>query len=491
MVMFNSFYFSTGIILLILGVSNNVDFKPKSSASSEIVICKTDDLESLPATSFTNNATNPMAVMVRKNVYSLTAAEIASIKTGIAAMKALPTTNKTSWAYQAAIHGTTLTNNLPSWNSCQHRTQFFLSWHRMYLYFFERILRAKSGNPNLTLPYWNYQTNAVLHPAYRNSAASNTLYNSTRNASINSGGALPASISTSINNALNNIPFFDFNSDLEGPHGSVHVAIGGNMGSVNRAALDPVFWLHHTNIDRLWEAWLRKCGGRQNPTSGAWATQNFTFFDENGTAVTMSGSQIVKTATQLNYRYDFPFMLPCNFVIANLERWRWITFRPLRIEGITKIENNRAKISFARSNAATFDKMIRDNKMDKILVSTTDISDKLFVELEDIKVDKLPEGTVEIYLNLPANEVPTSKSKSFAGTLDLFTATAHEGHGEKHPIMINVTTAVNALKLKPSDLKKAELTVVVRGNSVKGSEIKTNGNVQIGAINFVIQKAQK
>jgi hypothetical protein len=33
---------------------------------------------------------------------------------------------------------------------------FFLSWHRMYIYFFERILRAASGDPNLALPYWNY-----------------------------------------------------------------------------------------------------------------------------------------------------------------------------------------------------------------------------------------------------------------------------------------------------------------------------------------------
>lgn len=69
----------------------------------------------------------PQAVMVRRNVDALSAADIASLKTGIAAMKALPVTNKTSWQYQAAIHGTTLTNNLPSWNSCTHGSQFFLA----------------------------------------------------------------------------------------------------------------------------------------------------------------------------------------------------------------------------------------------------------------------------------------------------------------------------------------------------------------------------
>ena len=39
---------------------------------------------------------NPNVVMVRKNVYLLSAAEISSIKTAVTNMKALPYTNKTS-----------------------------------------------------------------------------------------------------------------------------------------------------------------------------------------------------------------------------------------------------------------------------------------------------------------------------------------------------------------------------------------------------------
>ena len=183
----------------------------------------------------------------------------------------------------------------------------------MYLYFFERILRAKSGNPNLTLPYWNYQTSGAVPLNYRIPAtAANPLYNSTRFASINSGATIPTSISTNINNALNLTSYMPFQSSIEGPHGSVHTSIGGNMSAVDAAALDPVFWLHHTNIDRLWEAWLRKCGGRANPTTNAsWMNQVYTFFDENGTAVNMTGSQVVNTAASLSYRYDFPGMLPC------------------------------------------------------------------------------------------------------------------------------------------------------------------------------------
>ena len=479
--------------LFFLSSTNPLDFGTKT-LPAEMTICKTTaaDLTTadlITAIPFDNNFVKPMAVMVRKNVYSLTAAEITSIKTGIAAMKALPLTNPTSWTYQAAIHGTTLANNLPAWKSCQHGTQFFLSWHRMYLYYFERILRKKSGNPNLTLPYWNYQTNPVLHPSYRSNVPGNTLFH-TRNASINGGGSLPAGIMVSINNSLNNIPFFTFNTTLEGPHGSVHGAIGGDMGAVPTAAKDPVFWLHHANIDRLWEQWLRKCQGRANPVAGPWMTQIFKFFDENGVAVNMTGSQIVNTATQLNYRYDFPPMVPCGAVIANVDSWKWKTLKPLRIEGITNFANNRAKVSFTKSKTDVFDKMVNENNIGVMNVSSTDISDIFLLEIEDIKASKLPEGIVEVYLNLPANAKPSSSSKSFVGVLDLFSAASHESHGGKHPVSIDATTAIRSLGLKTQDFKKAELSFVVRGNTLNGKEINTQSTIQLGAVNFVIQQAQ-
>jgi tyrosinase len=46
-----------------------------------------------------------------------------------------------------------------------------------------------------------------------------------------------------------------FNQDLDnGLHGNVHVMVGGpkNMGFIPDAAQDPIFWMHHCNIDRLW-----------------------------------------------------------------------------------------------------------------------------------------------------------------------------------------------------------------------------------------------
>lgn len=42
-------------------------------------------------------------------------------------------------------------------------------------------------------------------------------------------------------------------------HGRVHIWVGGNM-SASSSPNDPVFWLHHANLDRLWAEWQDRQG---------------------------------------------------------------------------------------------------------------------------------------------------------------------------------------------------------------------------------------
>jgi hypothetical protein len=495
------FLLSWGVAIALLALLSFENKNHKNTGApqqlNDVIKCGPNSLFISNAVSFTPPV-NPFAVMIRKNVYSLSAAEITSIKTGITNMKALPYTNPTSWLYQAAIHGTTMPDALPSWNTCHQAgaSFFFLAWHRMYCYFFERILRAKSGDANLTLPYWNYQTNAVLHPDYRNSAAGNPLYDGTRSGSINGGGSLPASISTSINNALLEIPYYDFQSDINGPHGSVHVSVGGNMGGVSSAAKDPLFWLHHCNIDRLWEEWLRKCGGRKNPDDAPWLTKSYTFFDETGTAISMTGSQVVNTASQLNYRYDFvpPTKLCIKFP------WKWYIYKrwPLIKWPIPyAIDKQLLKRSFKEAKTETIDNFIKGNNKSRFNFEEKEGDDKLMIEIERVKVDKNPEGVVEVYLNLPANEKPNPKSKSFVGLLDLFSvshANAHpnmKGMESETKIELNASRAARALGLSIADLKNAEVSFYVRGNTVQGRELSTAANIRVEGINLALDVAQK
>src|SRR6266702_8116129 len=125
----------------------------------------------------------------------------------VGAMQARAASDPTSWAYQAAIHAVSAGRTDKFRDQCQHGSWFFLPWHRMYLYWFERIVRAAlSADPRVpddvkkgwALPYWNYGRGgrySMLPAPFReqtHDGRPNPLYVGQRARVINVGGALPA-----------------------------------------------------------------------------------------------------------------------------------------------------------------------------------------------------------------------------------------------------------------------------------------------------------
>jgi len=178
------------------------------------------------------------------------------------------------------------------WNTCQAHMagsveDYFLPWHRMFVYFFERIVRKTLNDPTFTLPYWDYTdvTQRSVPHAFRSPAnSSNPLFRDDRD----SNAGLPIdhdySASTSPINlaAMKWADYADFNSTLDlGLHGAVHVLVGTitGMGRIEFAGRDALFWMHHCNIDRIWASW-NKAGGT-NPTTASWLNRQFIFADEN------------------------------------------------------------------------------------------------------------------------------------------------------------------------------------------------------------------
>ena len=53
--------------------------------------------------------------------------------------------------------------------------------------------------------------------------------------------------------------FCDFEVQFEVTHNTIHAWIGGNktysMSSLHYTSFDPIFWLHHSQVDRLWTIW--------------------------------------------------------------------------------------------------------------------------------------------------------------------------------------------------------------------------------------------
>jgi hypothetical protein len=218
------------------------------------------------------------------------------------------------------------------WDTCEHGNRggparHFLSWHRMYLYFFERVLRQASGNSKLTLPYWDYTSTKtstageqlwVLPSIFGQPFLAgpnnvvNPLYEKRRTAGF------AENVQVDINNQFTNVDslltldeFFDFSGSLEaGTHGFIHCTVGNNclapyIGIVPFAGNDPLFWLHHANIDRLWDCWTTAHGREGNPLKDSgWMSQPYAFVDEKGNRAEMKVSELFDLGGRIDYTYD-------------------------------------------------------------------------------------------------------------------------------------------------------------------------------------------
>jgi Common central domain of tyrosinase/Polyphenol oxidase middle domain len=436
-----------------------------------------------------------LAPFIRQSIANLTASQIASLQRGITAMMSRPATDPTSYQFQANIHGTYASPTTPEetqgWNQCEHGSFYFLSWHRMYLYFFDRILRAASGDPTLVLPYWNWTDPAQrnLPVAFRQPAnSSNSLYIAPpgRPAALDAGtaflgaGAVDYSIAFADTNFESpsgsgaafggqiappmqfDSPHSDFESQ---PHDVVHVALGGLMSDVDTAAEDPIFWLHHANIDRMWKRWLQQ-GNRSDPTDAIWLNTQFSFFDEAGHAVYLSGADIVETANQLNYQYDDD---------------------PAPMSRLThearKVEIGRAGTPLPRTTMVLTSKTQHiglDGSLLRMRIPLTtgaitklhEINARkaaraLFLRFDDIRYEKSSGVYYEVYVDAPVQTAVSIHTPGYVGNLSLFGLNPHRVNGAPMPPHSDVFVEYNISRLVPRliqlNLTAVNVTLVPRG----------------------------
>jgi len=246
---------------------------------------------------------------------------------GVRKMKERDANDPTSWDFQAAIHGSHSHPEEPPWNQCEHESWFFFPWHRIYLYYFERIVRKAvveaGGEESWSLPYWNYglegENGALPDLFLKPDNQQNPLYVAQRNQIRNAGWPIEG-MAVAEEQALQlrqfegnamfggekapaKARFWEHQGRPEGsPHGAVHNQIGGWMKNPDTAAQDPIFWLHHANIDRIWAVWNEREGGA-NPNAKPWREQGFEFFDADGKPAAKTCEEVTATAL-LGYTYD-------------------------------------------------------------------------------------------------------------------------------------------------------------------------------------------
>lgn len=100
-------------------------------------------------------------------------------------------------------------------------------------------------------------------------------------------------------------------SELEtSPHDNVHGDISGFMGRF-LSPVDPIFFMHHCNLDRLWDVWTRKQTAAGLPTvpTGtaltAWNNEPFLFYiGPDGKSVAKTKAGDYATIGDFNYNYQ-------------------------------------------------------------------------------------------------------------------------------------------------------------------------------------------
>lgn len=354
------------------------------------------------------------------------------------------------------------------WNTCSHHRNYaehFLSWHRLYLYHFENIVQAVLGEP-FAMPYWNYTD--PTHPekrrlpvAFAKPAAGviNPLHFDDRDSEFLRLGLRVEDIRAKA--TLRDRTYLDpnanqpgFNTDIDSqPHGQVHVRVGAagkGMSTVENAARDPIFWVHHAQIDRLWESWRRPrisdgLSPDRDPTDQAWLDKEFTFAKPDGTPSTMQARKALKMRQELGYTYD------------KLQNVKLVTLAVAQNDQ-TGADASTILTQSAPNTSATIAAKEVPVAVDITPALAADAAKAIirkassqFTLVIGVEATKNPGCVYDVFLKVkPTLNAPATEER-FIETFNLFGA-MHAGHGHRKPITwrADITDLVRASKFDPT-----------------------------------------
>jgi tyrosinase len=452
------------------------------------------------------------------------------------------------------------------WRQCQHQTWYFLPWHRGYLGAFEAIIRdavKKLGGPaDWTLPYWDYSDDAAarelprafakaklpdgsknfLHvpQRYGNArppnvqsplvidrrvvAVTKTLQERFFKGSGHGGTAGFGGIKTPFHHGDDAGTFGVLESQ---PHGGVHVAVGGGesssdplkwglMTNPDTAALDPIFWLHHANIDRLWNVWLRQKrhpgdppDAFKNPTDADWLDgprdQEYSMPRLDGTFYKFTARDVLDTkAPMLDYIYDDEAApaAPADHLAMRLERLGASPERAMEFAGAVPVAPPKpAELLGANQGALRLNEDVVETRVrldsgqrQKLSAGLQSMAlgaapagapDRVFLNLENIKSHS-DAGLFYVYVDLPQGADPERYPDHLAGTISMFgvsKATASQGPGAGNGVnaSLDITSIVDKLHLTNALGEDLSVKLV---SAVPGA---TSDNISIGRISVYRQ----
>ena len=504
---------------------------------------------------------------VRKNVWELGAVagwpdEILWYARGVEKMQSRALSDPTSWKFFAAIHGINpavwesvnrpvTSAEMPSpqvqqtyWRQCQHGTWYFLPWHRGYLLALEATVRAAiislGGPSNWSLPYWNYfKDNQSALPSWFASegwpyGAKNPLYVKERFGPQNDGNVHVDLRAVDLNamrlyNFIGGafggsagfggvvtgfMQYGNVHGGIESqPHDAAHGLIGGRRGNVpgvmsnpNSAALDPIFYLHHANIDRLWEAWMQSSNRRTNPTDLRWldgpastGERAFAMPRPDGSSWQFTPREMIDLAP-LNYSYDN--VSPGITVPSAAERLATLGLETIPLAGVEAMSAREEDVELVgaseskielrgtgtkasvRLDTATAEKL--SDSFIRPLSASHRAPDRVFLNLENVR-GRLDSVVFAVYVG-PADQADlTNNPQALAGSIGLFGVSQASDPDEHHggagiTYVLEITDIVDRLQLQHS-LNVESLNVQL----APVSDVPEEAEVSIGRISIYRQ----
>jgi len=451
---------------------------------------------------------------------------------GVKAMKARALNEPTGWRFFGAIHGIdqglwqqlgylSSSDPMPSsadiatyWNQCQHGSWFFLPWHRGYLLALEAVVRdavVKLGGPaDWALPYWNYfkPNENQLPPAFASAdwpdgSGDNPLYVPQRYGPNNDGNVNVPMDQVNLN-ALGDPDFtgdanggspgfggvdtgFSHNGQVHGgietqPHDQVHVSVGGGdpesglpglMSDPDTAGLDPIFWLHHANIDRLWEVWRQNPSTDMDPSDPNWINgppavgdPAFTMPMPGGVSWTYTPGDL-SDPSKLNYIYDdvsppagTPQLaarlqrLGVNMATAAAPVRSTAMAGPKTVELLGANTQSLRVTGTAASTSLTLDTAVQrkvTTSLQSAAAAAQPAPDRIFLNLENVRGAN-DATAFNVYINVPEGDDPAKHPELKAGTIALFgvrkASVADSQHaGDGLTFVLEITHVIDTLHL--------------------------------------------
>ncbi|KAK6975523.1 Hemocyanin [Biomphalaria glabrata] len=213
-------------------------------------------------------------LILRKDIDSLTSEDTVNLRLSLQGVK-YEYQLKKSYSYIASFYGypTRCSVGNVAYSCSVHGMPTFPQWHRLYLAHLEQALTEKGGT--VGIPYWDWSKPLQKMPAFLDDEKYNLegeiLDNPWHHTNISLSGVIHATNRTvdsrlwsldlmeHIIHALEYPNYCQFVVQLEVLHSAIHFLVGGaskySMSNIDFAAYDPLFLVHHANLDRIYEVY--------------------------------------------------------------------------------------------------------------------------------------------------------------------------------------------------------------------------------------------